>query len=80
MRIDIHLLGRIPIIRDRLQLPAIGSDGRPTTLTPRQALQIEESIQRANRASRIDPGAQNKQPTFFERLLSFASELFRYSS
>ena len=57
MSLMVQILGRVPFLRDRLPFPVRREDGQYTTLTAREALQIEQGWQATCRRSRIDSNA-----------------------
>ena len=60
----IQVVGRIPVIRDKLPFVVKTKDGRNTTITAREALQIENAWQRKCNDCRIDDQTKRYQGFF----------------
>ena len=70
------ILGRIPVIKNTLQLPVVRSDGKTSYITPREALRIEEEIQTANKNCLIDGEIKKPKRKLLESLFDLISKLF----
>lgn len=70
------ILGRIPVIKNTLQLPVVRSDGKTSYITPREALRIEEEIQTANENCLIDGEIKKPKRKLLESLFDLISKLF----
>ncbi|OGI20496.1 MAG: hypothetical protein A3B68_03150 [Candidatus Melainabacteria bacterium RIFCSPHIGHO2_02_FULL_34_12] len=74
------IIGRVPVLRDRVLFPVNRSDGGQSYLTAREALQFQDGIENANRRSLQNPNA-TKQPNIFLELFNFAIDIFsRFNS
>jgi len=71
--VSMRVLGSIPVLRDKLQLPILRSDGKPGFITPREVLRMEEQIKKANRNCLINEGTRKTEPSLLKIILGLLS-------
>ena len=70
----VSVLGRLPVLKDTLQLPVLRSDGKVTYMTPREVLELEEKTSLRNRL--YCEGTNEPGTSFLSQALNLLEDFF----